>query len=133
MPDANISYAASGAIAPCRFVRQGGADFTASQAVAGSVLLGISQEGSQSAPGLTGVTTFPAAEDGIFLKVYGDDDSAMLDIGATVSGGNLLKSDANGMGIPVTTNNDFYGARALESCVSGGRCRVRTMLGYYGA
>lgn len=128
MPDANISYVASGEIQVSRFVKQGGAPFYVAPAGVGDKPLGVSQEGSTNTP-LRDVTSYPAARDGERLKVYGDNDDTILVVGATVSGGNYLKPDANSFGIPVTAATDWYGFRAYENCVSGGLCRGRVMIG----
>lgn len=135
MPDANVSYVASGQIACSRFVSQAPLPFYASEATAGAALLGISQEGSVNAPGLRGVTEFPAAEDGDRLKVYGQSDMAVLVVGDTVSAGQWLKADANAFGVPISLTasaaSENYGARALENCLSGGLCRVQVDIGFY--
>ncbi len=46
-------------------------------------------------------------------------EPARLIIGASVTRGAKLKSDANGAGVPTTTAGDIYGAKALQSGSSG--------------
>ena len=128
MPDANISYVASGEVAVSRFVKQGGAPFYVKHAGVGDKPLGVSQEGSTNTP-LRDVVSYPAARDGERLKVYGQGDDAILVAGSNVSGGDFLKPDANAFGIPVTAATDWYGMRAYENVASGGLIRGKVMIG----
>lgn len=95
-------------------------------------ILGISQEGTYGSPGTPFDNGFAAVSGGK-LNIYQDEDhdECLLFIGATVTGGQLLISDANGFGIPVdysSATKQFVGAEARDSGVSGQRIRVRPRL-----
>lgn len=137
MPE-TISYVASGDLPVSRFLKPGGAQFTASLAASGDKPIGVAQEGSYYAPGLNGLTAAQlatAAPDGKELRVYGDGEVGLLIVGANVSGENLLKPDANGFGVPVDYTNtsaaQAYGFRTFETAVSGNLVRGRVELGFY--
>lgn len=137
MPE-TISYVASGDVPVSRFVKPGGAQFTAALAASGDKPIGVAFEGSYYAPGLAGLTAAQLATcgpDGKEFRVYGDGEVGLLIAGANVSGENLLKPDANGFGVPVdytnTTAAQAYGFRTFETCVSGFPVRGRVELGFY--
>ncbi len=54
-----------------------------------------------------------------------------LSIGNTVTRGDLLKPSTDGIGIPVASDKDGYGARALQSGVSGDEIEVQIEKGFY--
>lgn len=58
---------------------------------------------------------------------------AKLKLGGSVSRGDRLTSDSNGKGIATTTNNDWYGAIALEGGVSNDVIEVLVAVGQVGA
>lgn len=137
MPE-TISYVASGDVPVSRFVKPGGAQFTATTAASGDKPIGVAFEGSYYAPGLVGLTAAQlatCAPDGKEFRVYGDGEVGLLIVGANVSGENLLKSDANGFGVPVDYTNtsaaQAYGFRTMETAVSGNLVRGRVELGFY--
>lgn len=126
------NYKAGGTIEPCRFVMlddTAGNYHTVLQCdAATSKPVGISQEGSHDAPGLSGAAT-AAAEDGDTLQVHGIGDECLLEIAATVVPGDLLVSDADGKGVVPTisgsgTTVNYTGARALQHGASGEKIRV---------
>ena len=59
--------------------------------------------------------------------------TALLKLGDTVTRGNLLKSDSSGYGVPVASNNDWFGAQAFQSGVANDVIEVLIVRGYYGA
>jgi len=56
-----------------------------------------------------------------------------LKLGGSVSRGDRLTSDGNGKGIATTTNNDWYGAIAMEAGVSNDVIEVLIAVGQVGA
>jgi hypothetical protein len=136
MPE-TISYVASGTVPVMRFVKQGGAQFTAATAGAGDIPLGVSYEGSYYAPGTVGQTAAQletCAPDGKALRVYGDGEAGLLIAGANVSGGSFLVPDANGFGTPMSltaTGEQWYGFRSFETAVSGYPVRGVVQIGAF--
>lgn len=103
------SYTAEGAISPCRIVKPGAADYGVLAAAAvGDKLIGV------TVPTITVATgdSVDVIHDGI----------ADVQLGGTVTRGDLLTSDANGQGVTAApaagTNNRVIGS-ALVSGVSG--------------
>ncbi len=126
------SYIAGGNIAPSVFVTPdtsvvGGQVL---QATSGDKIIGISQPGTRQAP-------LPGLDDGYCaiatqgLVVYDIKDVAWLQIGGTVTFGDFLKPTTGGVGISTTSDGDYYGARALESGVSGDLIQVEVMFGFH--
>ena|SRR5579859_2244988 len=126
------SYIAGGNIAPSVFVTP---DTTVPggqvvQAAATDKVVGISQPGTRQAP-------LPGLDDGYCaiatqgLVVYDENDVCWLQIGGTVTVGDFLKPTTGGVGITTTTDGDFYGARALESGVSGDLINVEVRFGFH--
>ena len=124
----------SGSVNPSTFVKQGPSAYQCQQASAGSVTIGIAQEGSRYAP-IDGATTEAgdytgaAGYTGDQLHVYSLGDVCLLTLGsggATV--GALLASDASGCGV-VATGTQNYGAQAIEAGNSGDLVRVQVIQG----
>ena len=134
MPLSNPNWVAGGDINPSRFVTPKGTTngFTVKEADANELIVGISQEGARDAP-IPSASTLAAAT-GENIHVYGPGEVCMLQMGATCNAGALLKSDADGKGTPVTSNNDKYGAIALQDATaSTDIIPVFVTLGFYGA
>lgn len=96
-------------------------------------LIGISQMGTRGSPGTEFDTGF-AASSGQQIQVFQDEDhdECLLQLGAAVTGGQLLKADGNALGVPVVLSGgglQFYGAEARDSGASGATIRVRPRLG----
>ncbi|VTS00597.1 hypothetical protein [Tuwongella immobilis] len=126
---------AGGDIYPARFVRlDPSADGKVLAAGAGGLVWGISQPGTRMPP-FDGLDDGKAAIAGENVRVFGpgEDQRCMLEIGADVTRGQLLKSDTNSKGVPVSANNDVYGAVALASGKAGDLIEVEIRIGYYGA
>jgi hypothetical protein len=125
-------FIANGNIYPCRFViidtsvGQGG---RVDQSGAGGVIFGVSQKDCRIAPILD--SNGYAASAGEPIAVYDLNSECALEISATVTQGQLLKSDSNGEGTPVTTDKDIYGAVALQNGVAGDQIKVKVLFGYY--
>lgn len=127
------SFVAGGNIAPSRFVKPSSSTAIVVQAGAGDAVLGISGQGTRNPP-------YSTLDDGYHCingencRVYADDEVCLLEAGDVVAFGELLKSDTNGKGVPVSANNDFYGAQALEpASATGVLIKVKVVRGYYGA
>ena len=127
------SYVANGNIAPSRFVK---ADSSVGKVVANATattfMLGISGEATRNTP-LTGYDDGYHAIAGENCRVYGDLEECLLELGGTVSFGDLLTASTGGVGITTTTNNHAYCAQALQSGVSGQLIKVKVLRGFYGA
>lgn len=129
MQGASYSGIAAGNISPCRFVKKTSTlgEPTITQAGAGDDVYGISQPSTRKAP-LAGLDDGFAAIAGETLNVFGPgDDGALLEIAATVTAGQLLKSDANGAGIVAATDKDRACARAKHGGVSGDKIAVQPL------
>lgn len=133
MPNTPIILQAEGDIYPSRFVKFGAGDFLGAQAGANDRIVGISQRGTKYPP-LTGlVTNVKAAEVGDQVQLYGPgDQDVLLELGDTVTRGQLLKADADGKGVPIAADGTVlqqYGARALESGSAGHLIQVEVIIG----
>ena len=125
------NFLAGGNITPSRIVTNvGQADFTVIQSTSDTIgSVGVSQEGTWLAPGTLGATSF-AAISGQEIRVHGIGDECLLECGAAVSAGFLIKPDSLGRGINVTGSETYathYVGRALESASSSAflfRCLV---------
>lgn len=133
------SLVANGNIAPCRFVKLDTSnEGRATACGAGEKPFGISQKAthnmSLSGGGTVDQDDGYAAVAGEMFFAYGQGHMGVfLELGGTVTVGDLLKASTNGVGIAVTANNDIYGARALASGTSGQLIPVEVVIGYYGA
>ncbi len=91
------AFRANGTIAPCRaVVLDTTGDFLVVQAVAGSISIGIAQEGMKGPPGFLGSDTTIAAQQGDPIQVIGPGNVALAETGALVTRGDRLEADANG-------------------------------------
>lgn len=133
MPNVVPQVVAGGDIYPARFVKlSSSADHTVLQGTDNSELIGISQSGSNKAPLSDLVSTAKAAEAGQNLQIFTEGDVCLLEAGATITRGNLLKSDANGKGVPIATSGTTiqnYGAVALENGANGELIKVQVRFG----
>ena len=131
-----MSWQASADIRPSRFVKRSGA-YTAAECGAGEVMVGVSAEGSNYPPIGSQAELAAANGDPVSIIWVGDgqqdDRPILLTIGGSVTQGDRLKSDSQGRGVAATTNNDVYGAIALQSGSSGESIQVRVLFGYVGA
>lgn len=111
---------ANGTIRPSRFVKlDTTADGKVLEADAGDQIYGISQPGTRNTP-YSDLDDGNAAKTGETLKIFGPPEKGvLLELGGTVTRGQLLKSDADGKGVNAGTDKDQYGAVAEASGVSG--------------
>ncbi|HPP54277.1 MAG TPA: DUF2190 family protein [Thermoguttaceae bacterium] len=119
---ASFSFVASGNIQPSRFVVLSGVRQVA-QAGDNGEILGVSQEGSNRAPLQDLVGTVYAAQAGESLLVYSAGEMCLVEAGAAITAGQLLKSDAQGRAVPVAATGatiQNYGAIALEAAAAAG-------------
>lgn len=133
----NPNFRASGNILPSYFVMCDpgvGENWKVLQAASGSIdytnaPIGISQEGTRNAP-IPGASAYAAVDEDP-IQVYGQGDVCLLTIGVGgCTAGNLLKSDATGKGIVLAASAlQYYGARALETCIADDLCRVQVTFG----
>lgn len=134
---------AGGNIPPARFVTLSGNNNTVVVSASGDACFGISANYTHNVPGTIGGVAIDdgyAAISGMGITVYDQSDSErgqpiFVELGGTVSIGNFLKPGAanDGKAIATTADGDFYGARALESGVSGQLIKVQVITGYRGA
>lgn len=118
-----LSFKASGNISPSRFVTLSGEN-TVAQAGDNSEIIGVAQEGSNKAPLQDYVSTVYAAETGQQLEVYSTGELCLVEAGAAITAGQLLKSDSQGRAVPVATTGTViqnYGAVALQSATAAGQ------------
>lgn len=101
----------TGTVVPFSFVKYDATtdDLGIVQAGAGNHTVGICQGGGAS--GKTKEVDLPGG-------------GSMLQISATVTKGQWLKSDGSGFGTPGTTDGDYCGAMAMASGVSGDQIPV---------
>ena len=117
-------------IYPARFVTLSTSNpFTGLQSKAGDHVFGISAEGGQVPPvgGYTDATSVLCAPTGYVLPYYNETEECYIEVGEPCATGALLKPDANGRGVNVTSTSDTFGAIALESATASQqriRCRV---------
>jgi len=134
MPNIVPQLKAGGDVYPSRFVKMSAAaDFTLLQADANAEVIGIAQEGSKQPPLSDLVSGTPkAAEDGDPLHIYTAGDVVLLECGDNVTRGELLKSDADGKGVPVAATGTViqnYGAIALQNGADGEKILVQARFG----
>lgn len=118
-----LSFRASGNISPSRFVTLSG-EQTVAQAGDNQEIIGVAQEGSNKAPLQDYVSTVYAAETGQQLEVYSTGELCLVEAGAAITAGQLLKSDSQGRAVPVATTGTViqnYGAVALQSATAAGQ------------
>jgi hypothetical protein len=149
MPSTNRSYLAGGNIYPSRFVKLDAntdaatpaGSFTVLQAAdgtsnGGDPVIGISMEGTDYPPINDSHITVGgyAAIAGEPLKVYGEGEECLLEIGDTVATGDSLKPDSNGKGIPVASSGTVLqkcAAIAQQSGVSGNKILVKIVRNWF--
>lgn len=121
------SYTAGAAIAPCRFVKAGAADLEVIMAASGAAMMfGITEQ-------VVGAAGANAAS-GDMVDVI-KDGQAYLELGDTVTRGQILTSDATGRGIStviVAGTPIYFGAVAEVSGVVGDIIPVTVSLGVVG-
>lgn len=101
---------------------------------AGEQPIGISTPGARRAP-WEAIQDTKLAIDGENVSYYDDptDKSVMLELGGTVTVGDLLKATTAGKGITASSNNDKVGARAEASGVDGDVIPVTIVNLHFGA
>jgi hypothetical protein len=123
------SFKAGGNVSPSTFVKGDSADFSVVAAGANDAILGISGEGLEGPPGVSGTSAYHASS-GNPCKVYGLGSICRLLLGGTVTRFTYIKSDASGAGVAAATSGTTYqkiGAIALESGASGEYIRVQVV------
>jgi len=121
---------AGGAILPARFVKADSTDGQVIQADLNSQPLGVSGQAAKDAR--NDVNNANHAESGDHCQVndgtgVDTDRTVLLELGGTVSYGDPIMPDANGMGIAATTGK-YYGAIARSDGVSGDLIAVQPVL-----
>jgi hypothetical protein len=122
------SFSAGGDIYPHRFVKQS-TNGVVLQCGAGEIAYGISQKATRRSPYVD--SSGKAAISGDVVGVYDrDGESCLLEIvAAVVLTQPYLKSDADGKGTPASSDQDDYGAIALQSGAAGDVIRVERHVG----
>jgi hypothetical protein len=124
---ASYGFTASGSIYPSRFVALVSSEpFIVEQSTASKRHIGISQKGTQEAPGTSADTGLAAATTKT-LRVHLEGEEALLKLGGTVNSGDYLTADASGQGVsadPASTAKVYIGARAMQDGGSGEFIRV---------
>ena len=125
------SFMANGNIYPCRFVKlDTSASFKALQAGSNEAILGISQVGTQDAPGVTGSTAY-AAQAGREFQVFMAGSRTLLEVPAAgCTAGDRLGPDGDGKGVVITpgAGTDYWvGALALQTVSAAGFVEVEVI------
>lgn len=122
------AFVATADIRPGRFVKQGSTDGTITECDANERIFGISHLETDRAP-IPEISTPLAAQAGENCSItHTVGEYTVIELGDTVSNGNLLKSDADGKAVPIAssgTTAQEVGAEALEDGVAGDIIRVR--------
>lgn len=119
---------AAGDIYPHRFVAiYASADNKYQQCTAGAMPAGVSQRGTRRMP-YEGYADTKAAIAGGSIQVFGVGETCILELGGTVSPGDLLKSDSDGKAVTASAG-DKYGALAGQGGTSGKLVEVIVQLG----
>lgn len=124
------SFIADGNIYPYRFVKllDASADGRVLACGAGERAYGISQKSTRRSPYID--STGYAASAGEPIKVYDrPGERCPLELGGTVARGDFIKASTAGVGVKADTDQDDYGAIALESGVSGEVIAVERAVG----
>ncbi len=124
MPNTPPNLMASGNIYPSRFVQ---IDSSYAKKVklgsANCQCLAVAHEGTNYPPLNDLSLTAYAAQDGEYIKIYGDGDVCLLEAGDAITTGGRLKSDSVGRGVAIATTGTTiqqFGAVALESADAAG-------------
>lgn len=134
MPNTSPTLVAGGTIRPSRFVKlSAAADHQGLEADANERVIGISGEGGKFPPLDDLVTTNVHAAAGDPIRLYGDGDICLLELGSggATRGGRLI-SDNDGKGVAMATSGttiQHFGATALESGSNGDKIRVQVLIG----
>lgn len=124
------NFKAGGDINPKRFVVIDATDTNTVVEASGvtAVLVGISTDATKASPS-DGASTL-AAEDGDHIETRMDGEVALLNLGTGgATAGDKLTSDSDGKGITSSTDEDYWGALALESGSAGEDIEVLIMTG----
>lgn len=127
MPNTPPALISSGNVYPNRFITVSG-DHSGAQAGANAATIGISRASTNYAPLSDLSIEGYHAVSGQPISMIGDGEEGLLEIGDTVTAGALLKSDANGKGVPIASSGGAtqnVGAIALEGGASGTKIRVQ--------
>lgn len=128
-----LTLTARGNVLPSRFVKlDGSTECGVLQAGDNAEIIGIAQAGT-NLPQVTGmITATYAAVAGQQVMVAGLGSVCLLEVGAQVQPGQLLKSNLFGQGVPITptaTTIQNYGAIALQGGHAGEKVRVQVLIG----
>lgn len=122
---------ASGTIRACRIVKVSG-NYTGAEADANELPIGITWQDGKYPPLNDLVSSNPHAESGDPIRLYGDGDICLVELGDTVVANGRVKSDADGKAVPIattgTTIQHFVG-RMLEGGSSGEKRLVQILIG----
>jgi hypothetical protein len=127
MANPQHGFSASENIRECRFVVISG-NHTLAEGDANERTVGITYQSSKFPPLNDLVATNYHAQSGDQCQIYGLGDVCLLQLGGTVTAGDLLKSDNDGQGVAIATSGTTIqqiGARALEGGSSGERRLVQ--------
>lgn len=108
---------ASGDIRPSRFVKKSGAYTVAEVAAATDIPLGVSAEGTHDTP-IPGASSLAAAT-GDILKVYGEEETCLLESGGVVAAGAFVTTDNQGRGVAAAAASAFYAYAERGAAAAG--------------
>ncbi len=116
------SYRFGTDVAPSIFVkREAGVDHSVVPCTAGDIAVGVSDEGSRSAPIPDAVPL--AGKEGESAQVYSLGEPCEVFAGAAIAAGDFLKPDADGKAVPAAAGNQ-YSAVADASAAVGEKVKV---------
>jgi hypothetical protein len=131
MSSLGFTGVAAGDIYPARFVKAAPGGFSCAQCVANDPVFGISQLGTNGPP-IPGTTYDKAAIAGGSLRIHKPGERCFIQAGAAIVSGNRLKSDVNGMGVPLANNvtsGEQFGAVALQDAQVNEFCECEVVIG----
>lgn len=129
-----LTLVARGNILPSRFVRlDSSSECGCVQAGDNTDIIGVAQAGTNR-PQINGwVDAQYAAQAGQQVQVAGLGSVCLVEAGAQITPGQLLKSDAQGRAVPIATTGTTiqnYGAIALQGAAAvGEKVRVQVLIG----
>jgi hypothetical protein len=123
------SFSASATVNRAKFVKISGA-YAVAQCIANDLAIGVSQLGTRDTPIPGGSSS--AALEGDPVRVFGQNEVAPMNAGASILAGQFVKPDANGDPIPCGVGEAFSGQALEAQSVTGGEIDIFIQRGVVG-
>lgn len=121
-----IPAIANGTILPSRFVKRSTTDNRVEVAAAATdVIIGVSQQNTRDTPGLTGAGTDAASVGEPLTVIVPPSYDCYVTAGGTITAGDRLTATTAGKALATTTQDNYYGAIALEDASADELVRVQ--------